>query len=343
MTRRVLVARLDSAGDVLVSGPAIRAIARSARVVMLVGPQGRAAAELLPGVAEVLVWDSPWIANPAPPATPAHIADLVEMVRSARVDESVILTSFHQSPLPLALALRLAGVARISGASTDYAGSLLDVRLRPETDLPDDIPEPLRALAIAGAAGWSSDDSSLAVAGARVPKDLPSADAFVVLHPGASVDARRAPVSLFADAARLLDARGWGIAVTGSAGERELTAEVARAAPRAVDLGGRLDLASLAGAIARAAAIVVGNTGPAHLAAAVDTPVVSLFSPVVSAERWAPHGVPRVILGDLDAACRGTRARECPVPGHPCLSRVSPESIADAVEALARQPEGAIA
>jgi len=343
MTRRVLVARLDSAGDVLVSGPAVRAVSRDASVVMLVGPQGRAAAELLPGVGEVLVWNSPWITDPAPPATPDHVAELVEMVRRARVDESVILTSFHQSPLPLALVLRLAGVARISGASTDYAGSLLDVRLRPGTDLPEDIPEPLRALAIARSAGWDSDDSRLAVTGARVPEGLPSNEAFVVLHPGANVEARRAPASLFADAARMLDARGWGIVVTGSADERPLTAEVADAAPRAIDLGGRLDLASLAGTIARAAAIVVGNTGPAHLAAAVDTPVVSLFSPVVSAVRWAPHGVPRVMLGDPDAPCRDTRARECPVAGHPCLSRISPESIADAVEELARQPERVVA
>jgi ADP-heptose:LPS heptosyltransferase len=83
-----------------------------------------------------------------------------------------------------------------------------------------------------------------------------------------------------------------------------------------------------------AAAVVVGNTGPAHLAAAVGTPVVSLFSPVVPAERWAPYGVPTVLLGDQSAPCRGTRARECPVPGHPCLASVSPADVVSAVEKL---------
>ena len=67
-------------------------------------------------------------------------------VRNSRITEAVILTSFHQSPLPLALLLRLAGVERITGASTDYAGSLLDVRLRPGEDFPEDQPEPVRAL-----------------------------------------------------------------------------------------------------------------------------------------------------------------------------------------------------
>jgi ADP-heptose:LPS heptosyltransferase len=76
--------------------------------------------------------------------------------------------------------------------------------------------------------------------------------------------------------------------------------------------------------LAGARAVVTGNTGPAHLAAAVGTPVVSLFAPVVPAVRWMPYGVPVVLLGDQDAACRGSRAQVCPVPGHPCLSRVTP-------------------
>ena len=53
-----------------------------------------------------------------------------------------MLTSFHQSPLPTALVLRLAGVARITGASVDYPGSLLDVRLRPGRTCPRTSPSP---------------------------------------------------------------------------------------------------------------------------------------------------------------------------------------------------------
>src|SRR5690606_19907987 len=64
--RCVLVARPDSAGDVLLTGPAIRAVAASAeRVVMLCGPRGRAAAELLPGVDQLIEWRLPWI-DPEP-------------------------------------------------------------------------------------------------------------------------------------------------------------------------------------------------------------------------------------------------------------------------------------
>ncbi len=109
-----------------------------------------------------------------------------------------------------------------------------------------------------------------------------------------------------------------------------------------VDLGGRTDLAELAGVIAGACAVVAANTGPAHLAAAVGTPVVSLFAPVVPAARWAPYGVPSVVLGDQHAPCRGSRARTCPVPGHPCLSSVPAEEVAEAVSRLAAPREATL-
>jgi ADP-heptose:LPS heptosyltransferase len=101
-----------------------------------------------------------------------------------------------------------------------------------------------------------------------------------------------------------------------------------------VDLGGRTTLAQLADVLDRATAVVVANTGPAHLAAAVGTPVVSLFAPTVPARRWAPYGVPVVLLGDQRAPCRDTRATTCPVPGHPCLSSVTAHDVAGALSRL---------
>src|SRR5205085_10594221 len=120
-------------------------------------------------------------------------------------------------------------------------------------------------------------------------------------------------------------ARGRRVVVTGGPGERDLTALVA--GDGGVDLGGATDFAGLADVIAGADCILVGNTGPAHLAAAVGTPVVSLFAPTVPAVRWAPYGADVELLGDQHAPCRDTRARDCPVPGHPCLAAVDPARI----------------
>lgn len=340
MSRRpacVLVARLDSDGDVLLAGPAVRAVARTAgEVVMLCGPRGQQAARLLPGVDDVLVWRAPWIDPEPDPVDSTDVADLVERLRGLRLGEAVIFTSFHQSPLPLALLLRLAGVPRIAAISADYPGSLLDVRHRLDED-DHDLHEVQRGLSLAAAAGFApapDDPGTLAV---RRP--LPDTTAltgppgYVVLHPGASVPTREWPAERCAEAVKALVAEGRRVVVTGGPGETHLTRRVAGTA--ALDLGGRTSFPELAGVLDRAAAVVVGNTGPAHLAAAVGTPVVSLFAPVVPAARWAPYTSDLVLLGDQHAACAGTRARQCPVPGHPCLAGVTAADVVGAVDKLA--------
>jgi ADP-heptose:LPS heptosyltransferase len=220
-------------------------------------------------------------------------------------------------------------VPRIAAISVDYPGSLLDVR----HTVDDDLPEPERALSLARAAGFdlpAGDDGLLAVRRPLPP--VAHEPGYVVLHPGASVPARAWPAERCAEAVEALAEAGHRVLVTGGPAERELTSYVA--GRRGVDLGGTTSLAEMAALLDGAAAVVVGNTGPAHLAAAVGTPVVSLFSPVVPAERWAPYGVPTVLLGDQSAPCAGTRARQCPVPGHPCLTSVSPADVVAAVEKL---------
>ena len=334
-----VVVRLDSDGDVLLAGPAVRAVAASGdRVVLLVGPQGAAAARLLPGVDEVLVWSCPWILADPAPVDPGDIAEVVDQLRARRVDRALVLTSFHQSPLPTALVLRLAGVAWVGAVSEDYPGSLLDLRLR----LPDaGLHEAQRQLRLAEAAGFAlppGDDGGLAV---RRPLPdvggLVGDEPYLVVHPGASVPARAPGVPWATDLVAALAERGRRVLVTGGPGETALTAAVAGTSG-ALDLGGATTLAQLAAVLDGADAVVVGNTGPAHLAAAVGTPVVSLFAPVVPAERWRPWRVPHALLGDQEAPCALSRAKTCPVPGHPCLDDVPVEHVLAAVQALAPAP-----
>ncbi|MEH1099015.1 HAD-IIIA family hydrolase [Micromonospora sp. CPCC 205561] len=335
-TGTVLVARADSAGDVLVTGPGIRAVAAGAeRVVLLCGPRGRAAAELLPGVDEIIEHRLPWI-DPAPdPVEPGDVAALTARLAAVGADEAVIFTSFHQSPLPLALLLRLAGVGRVSAISDDYPGSLLDVRHR----VPAGVPEAERALSLAAAAGHAlpeNDGPVLRLRPTPAPPSEAGAPGYVVLHPGSSAQARGCPPELAARIVRALADAGHRVLVTGGPDERELTARVAGDA--GVDLGGRTGLAGLAATIAGAAALVVGNTGPAHLAAAHGVPVVSLFAPTVPYGQWGPWRVPAVRLGDADAPCRDSRAARCPVPGHPCLNGVEPAQVLDALRLLGVTP-----
>ena len=326
----VLAVRLDNEGDVLLAGPAIRALAaHHDRVTLLCGPRGRHAAALLPGVDEVVVWRAPWIDPEPDPVSRAHVDELIARVTALAPDRAVIFGSFHQSPLPTALLLRLAGVPFVAATSVDYPGSLLDVRHR----IGDDVHEVERSLDLVRAIGCElppGDDDRLRVRVAAHGIDLERP--YVVVHPGASVPARAWAPDRNAALVEVLAASGRRVVVTGGPGERELTAHVAGDA--GVDLGGRTSFAELAAVVADASCLVVGNTGPAHLAAAVGTPVAELYAPTVPAVRWRPWRVAHELLG-MDVPCAGCRARVCPVPGHPCLFAVEVADVVAAVDRLA--------
>src|SRR5205085_8042877 len=220
---------------------------------------------------------------PAPVSAEA-VHGLVERIAALAVDEAAILTSFHPNALPLALLLRLAGVRTIAAISEDYPGSLLDVRHH----VPPGRHEVERALSIVKTLGYelpAGDGGNLAVRvppSGRVLDQLGMGTPYVVVHPGASVPARAWSPRQHRDLVAAL-ARTRAVVVTGGPDERALTAAVALGAGVAhgsgagpvVDAGGRLSFAELASVLARADAAVVANTGPAHLAAAVGTPVVS--------------------------------------------------------------------
>ncbi|MFN2556610.1 MAG: glycosyltransferase family 9 protein [Nitriliruptorales bacterium] len=332
----VLLARLDNSGDVLLTGPAVRAVAAGARrVTFLCGPRGRRAAQLLPGVDDVLTHHAAWI-DPDPKPVRRHLElALVDHVAGLEVDQAVIFTSFHQSALPLALLLRFAGIETIAAVSEDYPGSLLDVRHR----IRDDVHEVERHLSLVATLGFrlpAGDDGRLHVkrpaAGRPHPAGPPG---YVVVHPGASVPARAWEPERHASLVEALLASGWRVVVTGDSHEVALTAQVSGGPrPGVVDLGGHTDLATLVEVLADADLVVTGNTGPAHFAAAVGTPVVELFAPTVPSSRWRPWGVRHILLGEQDIACAGCRATTCPVPGHPCLGGVTVSDVIDAIRSV---------
>ena len=338
---RTLIARLDNIGDVLLTGPGVRAVSQAGtEVTYLAGKAGARAAELLPGVSRVITFDAPWVAFDAPEVEPDKIKQAIADIESVEASDAIILTSFHQSPLPLALLMRMAGVPRIAATCVDYPGRLLDVR-HPYLD---DAHEVEQTLSLCRASGYplaDHDDRALRI-------DLPHsvvleahpAASYVVVHPGASVPARQLPVGTASGVVKALVAAGRHVVVTGTASELALARRVTAGVDpdRVTVAAGTTDLVDVARVIAGADAVVCGNTGAVHLAAAVGTPVVEAFAPVVPAHRWYPWMVPHALLGRLSIECSGCRARACPIPGQPCLQPFTVEAVLDAIERIARRP-----
>lgn len=137
---------------------------------------------------------------------------------------------------------------------------------------------------------------------------------YALIHPAALMSTKRWDAARFAEVGKKLADRNLTIVVTSGPGEQAYAAEVARSIPGTVIMLG-LSIPELAELI-RAARIYVGNdSGPMHLAAAVNTPAVAVWGSSDS-RRWRPWAVPhRVVQNPF----------ECnPCPGYRCLVSDSP-------------------
>lgn len=138
-------------------------------------------------------------------------------------------------------------------------------------------------------------------------------DGYVCLHPGARADARRWPAASFAAVGDALAERGLRVIITGSREEEDLATEVAAAMQTTpINLAGQTSLGSLGALLSGARLLVCNDTGVSHLAAALRTPSVVLFS-ASDPNRWAPlntklhHAVawasaasPEMVIGEVD-------------------------------------------
>lgn len=184
--------------------------------------------------------------------------------------------------------------------------------------------------------GIPADPDDLLLPTPDIPSDEPCA---TVVHPGADAGARRWPPERFALVARSLHAAGRHVVVTAGAGEGPLARQVVELAglPGHSVVGGAADIPfdRLAALIARARAVVVGDTGLAHLATAYGTPSVVLFGPV-SPRLWGPP------TGPGHQVLWHPGVHEDPVrPGDahaarpdPRLLRITPAEVLAAVERL---------
>jgi lipopolysaccharide heptosyltransferase II len=152
---------------------------------------------------------------------------------------------------------------------------------------------------------------------------------------GSSCPSRRWFPERTAAALDALTERGGGSAMLlGTADDAAQAAAIVAATRAPVrDLVGRTSLRGLLAVLARSALAFGPDSGALHLAAAVGTPVVSLWG-ATSAARSAPFGSQRFVV-EGEAPCRPCFLTGCPI-GRVCMRAITPEIVVErAREALA--------
>ena len=338
--RRVLCVRLDTIGDVLMCGPAMRALRRDGRrLTLLTSPSGAAIAGLMPEVDDVIVYEAPWMKATPERADPAPDSLLIGSLAAQDFDAAVIFTTFSQSPLPAALTCWHAGIPLRLAHCRENPYQLLTNWVRESDSELDTRHEVRRQLDLVATVGADTPDERLAVlvpADARERVDgllaeegIERSRPWAVVHPGATAPSRRYPAASWREVCRhLADGHGLQLVLSGDKSERELVEEVrAASGVRQASLAGRLDLAGLAALLDAAPLLLAGNTGPVHLAAALGTPVVDLYA--LTNPQHTPWQVESRVLSH-DVPCRWCFSSVCRERHHLCLRGVAPEKVVGA-------------
>lgn len=148
----------------------------------------------------------------------------------------------------------------------------------------------LAPLGVSGTAPWCRLHlAPAAVATAAHWLDELPAGRWLAIAPGANWPGKKWPLASYVEFVRASAADFAGLILLGGAADRAATAALADCSLAAVDAAGRADLPTTAALIARAAAFVGNDSGPGHMAAALDVPTLTLFGPG-RPQRYRPWG-----------------------------------------------------
>lgn len=322
--RRILIVRTDRIGDVILTLPmahVLKSQDREAHIAMLISRYTAEIVEDNPDADEIIFYDDG--------ARPIPLFRLVRMLRRSKFD-----VSFHTHPrFRLALVTALAGIPVRVGTSYRWYSFLFNRKVREHRKDAryHELEYNLHLLEAVG----SSAGSKPVVPTLRVRPEAAATieelfrrwgvrddEAVVVIHPGSGGSARNWNPDNFgrlaAGLARLPHLR---VIVTGGAGDAAAVDRVrSLAGEKIIAVMDLLTLREYAALAARATVFIANSTGPIHIAAAVGTRVVGLYSQVtsMSARRWGPYTEKRTIItpAGKPADCRiclraGSTSCEC--------------------------------
>jgi len=345
--QRILVVQPSWVGDAVMATPALRSLRKQFPDAHI--------SYLLKRYVRPIYAGMPWCDRLLTYRQSTKFLTLVSRIRAGRFDAAVLLSNSFRG----ALMCRLAGVRRIVGYARDGRSLLLTDRLPALKSSGAFVPTPIVGsylklvthLGVQGDADGSDKRLELFVtpreliAAERVMSQLPKSNGpIVMLNPGAQYGAAKCwPAEYFAAIAdRLKQELGATVLVSSAPREKAIVDDIRRRAKEPfIDLASLgPSLGSLKEIIRRCDLMITNDTGPRHIAAAMNTPVVTLFGPTHQA--WTEIDFPFERKLQIDVICGPCQKKLCPLD-HRCMTRLTPDMVwAAAIDLLSLKTTGRI-
>ena len=324
----ILLVRFSSIGDILLTTPLIRALARRHPDAKLVCVTKRAMAPLVsehPGVAEVVSLEPDesvgHLAQRLRALAPTHGLDLHASLRSAALRLLVRCSwsgfAKHKLARATLISTKVDFYGRVVPVAERYFEAARPLDVHPDGQPPQFFLSPAARDRVDR---WLAEKG---LANARL----------AALAPGAAHATKRWPLAHWIGLAQRLRDAGYVVVAVGGPDDRGLARQLAEGGV-AETAAGEFSLQETGAVLARSRVLVSGDTGVMHMATGVGTPVVALFGPTVEQFGFFPYRAPSIVL-QRPLACRpcsSTGTPACPLGHHRCLADVAPAEVADAVQ-----------
>lgn len=341
----ILVIKISSFGDIVQSFPFLTLLKNSRADIeldLLVDREYRDLARLNRSVDNLILFDRrEWARHFYRPATMKSFVDFTRRLRGKRYDIGIDLQGLARSGLSLffSRARRRIGFSN----AREFAWLAQTESVEPERYA--EVHDVERYLALArkifaltpapGSLDWGIE---LAPSALDEAARIIEPGSYIIINARARWRSKLWSQRSFARTARLaFETMNLKSLLIGAESDIEPNAQIASMAGEAViDLTGKVSIPTLAALINSARLMISSDSGPAHLAAALDRPVVALFGPTRPG-KTGPFGQQHIIL-DNRRACAPCHKRVCPLKID-CLESISPERVIEAARTLASPPK----
>jgi lipopolysaccharide heptosyltransferase II len=329
--KRILIVRTDRIGDVILSTPVIRNLRHfypNAHIAFMCRPYAKDIVEDNPYLDEVIIFDkdnkdkSLWAS-----------LKFAAYLRRKKFDLAIILhptDRVHWVTFFAGIPQRIGWNKKKGWLLTKAISHNKQEGLKHELEYTLDI---LRAmdLPIIDKATYFpiKEGSERKIETLLAGKSVDKGEGFIVVHPSASCPSKRWPQEYFSHLVKLLKEKtGLKIIVITAKNEKTFAEKIIKE-NEVTDLRGDLTVSEIGSLLKRAKLFISNDSGPVHIAAALATPVISIFGrndPGLSPKRWRPLNERSIYLHKPPFDCHPCFAHNC-LKGFLCLKAIKPEEV----------------
>ena len=310
---RILIFKLDHAGDVLLATPAIKAIRKRfplAHITLVVGPWSKGIVEGEKYINEVICYRAYW--RDRNPDRHFNIQDSLQFIRALRRGKYDLFFDLRGDLFAIIIAA-LSGIPRRVGFGWEGGGFLLtdEVETTINKHQAEILLDAARAIGIRPAAAEiaitiSEDDKKYAYAMLK-ENNWHESLLTIGLHIGSGCPSKMWAVERYAGLMeRIVEHFKAQIALVGGADDRAVTEQAEGLLHfKPVNMVGKLTFKQTAAVMEKCALFIGNDSAPVHIAAAVGVPAIVLFSAANDWQRWRPYG------NDVDVICKDVMCKGC--------------------------------